>query len=502
MSSTSLLSVDRIGSQLPTWRALPSDAFDSGHADDAIELAALAGLDLDEWQQIVLRDSLMVREADPTKWAASQVWLAVGRQNGKGSILEARQAFDLLTIPNHFAVHTAHELKTANEHFLRMQQLIEGCPEIERQVLRIRTGKGDEAIEMRNGARQRFIARTGGGGRGFSADCLYLDESMFLTDGMMRAIFSTMAAKSRKGNPQLWMTGSAPKADDANQAWAHAQVGMLRSDRRPDRTLYLDFGTTPPTDDDIRRCGGLDQAVDEIVNDLERLYGSNPSLGMRISEEFCGQERATLGMWGYAVERLGLVIPPESTENRSGIDLAEFGRLVADLEIDVAAGAVVAVDVDEDGAAGSVVAAQMAQGRPFFELVAQGGVGQLVAWVTKQAPQAISALVVDGSSQAQMIPTLLAAARCPVKVVTRSKAEAALDESAFVFATTSKGMAHRNDARVRRAIADAVQVQSGDRWRWSRRKSSGDVTPLKAAALAVAHVSSVDAHDPNEVFVH
>ena len=505
MVSMTLQRSERVGSQLPTWRALPSDGCDNGSGDDAIELALLAGLDLDEWQRLVLRDSLLVRADDPDRWAALTVWLAVGRQNGKGSILEARQLAGLALFGSRLAVHTAHELKTTQEHFLRMQQLIEGCADVERMVLRIRTGKGDEAIEMKNGNRLRFIARSTGGGRGFSADDLYLDESMFVGEGMMRAIFSTMAARSKAGNPQLWLTGSAPKADEPNQAWAHGQVGILRGDKRPDRSLYLDFGTLPPTLEEVDAAGGVDAAVALLVDDRDRWYGSNPSLGTRIGEEFCETERSTLGVWGFAVERLGLVIPPEVTENLSGVDIDAWAKLAGEFTLNDAPTRVVGVDLNESGGAGTVTAAGVVGGRACLEVVATGGVGSLVEWITRQDQGVIGAVVVDESSHARMLSKLLTpdGSTSPlVPVVGRSSTEAAEDHALFVLSVASGEFVHRGDARVRAAILAAAQRPMGERWKWSPRHSSGDITALRSAALALANVSAAGVHDPNEVFVH
>lgn len=502
MGSINLPPLERRGSQQPTWLALPSGGFDNGSGDDAIELAALAGLDLDEWQQDALRAACLVRESAPSKWAATTVDLSVGRQNGKGSLFEARQLAGLMLFGSKFAIHTAHELKTTAEHFLRMQQLIEGCPDIERHVMRIRTGKGDEAIEMRSGRRLRFISRSGGSGRGFAGvDDVYLDESMFLTQQMMQAIVSTQAARSRGGNPQLWRAGSAPYAGKPEQAYAHALFAMLRGDRRPKDSLYIDFGTTPPSADELRDAGSVERWVDLIVEDVDRWYASNPALGVRISEDFCRQELATLGPLGFAVERLGLVIPPEVAENRSGIDLERWGAAAENPDFELAPGCVVAVAVDEHGARGSLVAAGMVDGVTCFELVEQGGVGQLVAWLQRQAPGTIGHLVLNGSSHAPMVSTLLGAS--PFDVVRRTQAQAADAEAALVLSVADGTVRHRGDERMRSAVLAAEQVRVGDRWSWSLRQSQGDVTALKAAALATAEVSSgVAVHDPNEVFVH
>jgi hypothetical protein len=491
VASMTLPPAVRLGSPTPSWLGLPSDGFDNGTGDDVVELAALAGLELDEAQTLVLRAALS-EKANGT-WAAFIVWWLMGRQNGKGSGLEARQLAGLTLLPDKFAIHTAHELKTTQEHFLRMQQLIEGCPEIERQVLRIRTGKGDEAIEMRNGHRLRFISRSGGSGRGFAGvDALYLDEAMFLTAGIMQAIFSTMAAKSRRGNPQMWLCGSAPYGDRPDQAWAHAQVAMLRSERRPANTLYVDWGTAPPTVDEVLAAGSLDAAVAMLVQDKDRWYATNPALGVRITEEFLEQELATLGPWGFAVERLGLVIPPEA-DNRSGVDLERWVSLAGTFEL--GAGAVVAVDVDEAGARGTAVASADVEiagaRRRAVEVVEQGGVGQLVAWVARQDAGVVSTVVVAGDGQARMIGPLLVAAGCSVPVVMRTSVEVASDEAQFVSQVDSGVLVHRGDVRLRASILAAEQRPMGDRWRWSRRMSHGDATALIAAAIAAAHAGVV-----------
>src|SRR3954467_11594674 len=81
---------------VPIERALPriamaprSFAFSSGQ--EAIDLAASAGLILDDWQQLSLLIGL--GEAGLGKWAAFVVALIVARQDGKGSILEALELY-------------------------------------------------------------------------------------------------------------------------------------------------------------------------------------------------------------------------------------------------------------------------------------------------------------------------------------------------------------------------------------------------------------------------
>lgn len=68
-----------VGVQTPTHFVAP--LWHSSAADDAIDLAAVAGLELLPWQQLVLRNALGEKH---DRWAAFEVGLVVPRQNGKG----------------------------------------------------------------------------------------------------------------------------------------------------------------------------------------------------------------------------------------------------------------------------------------------------------------------------------------------------------------------------------------------------------------------------------
>jgi hypothetical protein len=123
------------------------------------------------------------------------------------SVLEARELAGLYLFDEALILHSAHEFKTAAEAFRRILSLIQNTPDLDRLVQRIRTSHGDEGIELRSGQRLRFVARSTGSGRGFSGDCVILDEAYRLPNSAMAALLPTMAARP---NPQLWYTSSAP----------------------------------------------------------------------------------------------------------------------------------------------------------------------------------------------------------------------------------------------------------------------------------------------------
>lgn len=121
-----------VGAQLPRVDVTPLHVTSRG--DDAVDLAAVAGLFLDPWQEHVLRGACATN--DMGKWAAKNVGLIVPRQNGKGSILEARELAGLFLFGEDI-IHTAHLFGTASEHQRRLESLIRGCEYLAELVHRL-----------------------------------------------------------------------------------------------------------------------------------------------------------------------------------------------------------------------------------------------------------------------------------------------------------------------------------------------------------------------------
>jgi phage terminase large subunit-like protein len=226
------------GNQEP--RILTGPKFSSTAGDEAIHLAAHAGLHLDPWQQLVLRQSL--GEDTAGKWAAFEVALLVARQNGKGSCLEARELWGLFLGGEQLIMHSAHLYKTSVEAYRRIKGLIQNTPDLHKRVLRYPAAHGEEGIELKNGARLQFVARTKGSGRGFTGDCVILDEAYNLDDGALTALMPTMSARP---NPQIWYTSSAGNED------SQVLGRVVRRGHRDDPSLcYMDWSIDHELDGD------------------------------------------------------------------------------------------------------------------------------------------------------------------------------------------------------------------------------------------------------------
>lgn len=270
-----------LGSQEPRICSLPPfDADDSGRR--AVALASHAGLDLDPWQRFVLESGLRRRGG---KWAAFEVALIVARQNGKGSVLEALELAALFLYPDiRLILHSAHQFKTAAEAFLRVRALIEDNPDFDSKVARVRTAAGAEAIELKDGKRLRFVARSSGSGRGFTSDLVILDEAYELGDQQMAALLPTLSARP---DPQVWYTSTAGGQDSI-------QLGRVRARGVAGGDNSLAFMEWSADEDDHDPADPADWAL------------ANPGLGIRIAPEYIEREMAALGPDAFARERLSI----------------------------------------------------------------------------------------------------------------------------------------------------------------------------------------------------
>jgi len=292
-----------LGDQRPRLSSVPPADWSEGR--NAVELAALAGLELDDWQAHVLECGLGRRAG---RWAAFEACLIVARQNGKGAVLEALELAALFLFDDvRLILHSAHEFKTAAEAFLRIRQLIEGNPDFEREVSRIRTAAGAEAVELKNGKRLRFVARSSGSGRGFSSDLVILDEAYQLGDQEMAALLPTLSARP---DPQVWYTSTAGFPTST-------QLGLVRARGLRGGDPSLAF---------------LEWSVDEQGYDDadERCWAqANPGLGIRIGADYIAKERAALTPEVFARERLSVGDYPAEDGGWATISADAWGACAA-----------------------------------------------------------------------------------------------------------------------------------------------------------------------------
>lgn len=460
-----------LGAQRPRVCWVPRTGVSSAGAE-AVDLARMAGLDLDPWQQFVLEQALAER-ADG-QWAAFEVGVEVARQNGKGSILEARELAGLFLLGEGLISHTAHQFDTALEAFERLLVLIESCPDFEQRVQRVSRSHGEEGIKLKGGQRIRFRTRTKGGGRGFSGDCVILDEAMEIPEASLGALFPTMTARE---NPQIWYVGSAVDQTINQHGQVFARIRERGHNGGDDRLAWLEWSA------DERAL----EKKPELADDPQAWAEANPGLGIRISTEYIAAERRALAARTFRTERLSVGDWPQVIdEDDAVIDLGVWASK-ADPESKIVGPAFFVFDVAPDQSSSAIGAAgRRADGRMLVEVVdrRRGTTwvpGRVVDLLAQHANLGIGC---DASGPAAaLLPDLRSRSVDVVTIGAKEHAQAC--GMFFAGVVQDDTVRHLGCGDLRDALRGAAKRPLGDAWAWSRKSSAVDISPLVACTLAL-----------------
>jgi len=455
------------------YRSIPPAPTSAG--EDAVELAATAGLILDPWQEDVLVGAQ--GERPDRRWASPEVGLIVARQNGKGSILEARQLAGLFIFEEPVQLYSAHEMKTTTNAMRRVLGLIEGTPDLSRKVKRVLQNNVEMSIELRGGPRMQFVARTGGSGRGFTVDTLYLDEAYRLTAAMLSALLPTQAAVP---NPQTWYTSSAPlpilESETLRRLCRRGRAGG------DPRLAYFEWSADPEVS----------------LDDRAAWYAANPGLGIRLEEETLATFRAAMEPEDFAREHLTIWHEDETAEPViPAHDWTATRYAGAELEGWMLAPVTLAVDMTPDRSWASIGVAGACRDGGIALEVADHGAG--AGWVLDRVDQmyhehGARAIVIDTrSAAATMIDTLKGRGVTVLEASTADHVKAAGD---LYDAIVAHEVRHLGTPELDAAAIGATQRTVGDAWLWDRR-AGVVITPLVAVTLARwGHLQPVEAPPP------
>ena len=437
-------------------------------------LAESAGLVLDPWQAWVLDEAL--GERDDGRWAAFEVGLCCPRQNGKSAVLEAVM-LGALFLDGGETVYSAHEFKTAQKIWRRLDHMIQGTPELKALVKRRVTSTNEMGLELFDGSLLQFVARSGASGRGFSADRLIFDEAMILSAESMGAMIPTMSAKP---NGQVWYAGSAGQGDSDH--WRSIR-DRGRSGNSAARLAWFEWGGEPVED----------------IRSRSAWAARNPGFPDRLTDEALEAELETLEtraetLHEWRRERLGVWDDPDS-ESRA-IPAAVWKS--CQRATTIASSLVFGVDVSpkQDWAAIGVSGLND-DGHTHLEVT--GIKGQVdhrpgTDWLVPRLVQlckvrdAAVAVAKDSNADA-LIPDLEAAG---VDVIEIPSAEMKTACASLLDLATSGRLAHLGQPALDLAVANTKRRDIGDgAWAYSR-KTSADITPLYACTLAAWALTKID----------
>jgi hypothetical protein len=410
---------------------------------------------LDEWQDQGLEGVMGVRAVG--RWASKYVGLSVPRQNGKSQLIVARALAGVLLFGEKSIIISAHETDTAREVWKRLIDVVEDNPTLEGRV----TGRMDainrEYLSFGKGKDRQTIklkARRQSGTRGFSCDCLLLDEGQILGKRQWGSINPTMSARP---NPQLWLFGTPPTEDD--DAFAFTR---LRDSATHGKARHAWLEWSAESDDDF--------------DDPATWAKANPSFGVRISEEACADDRAAMDDDQFAMERLGIWQDRITRNDAFGVGAWEScAKPGAQPESVAAIGLAVAYDRD-------FASIGVSDGSTIGLSDRREGAGWLVPEAKRLQDKYGCPVVISGSGPgSDLIPALeVAGVR-----LTIARSNDAADACAQLYdAVREERIKHADHPDLNAAVAGAHKRLRDDRWVWDRRNSAADISPLEAVTLA------------------
>lgn len=482
-----LLADDLLGCQEPTH--ITRVPYDFSRGQDAIDLATMAGLELDPWQEDMLIGGLgVVQGLDPTgqhameKWAAYEVGVELSRQNGKSVVFEARVLAGLFLFHERKIVYSAHETETAKNAFERLEQLIKANPELHAEVYKdgrsdgFRRTNGQLSITLWSGQRAIFRTRTAGGGRGLSGDCVILDESQELNDDHTAALTPTMGARP---NPQLWYGGSAGTKKSVIQGRL-----IRRAQRNAKRLFYIRWA--------------LEDDADPA--DPRNWARVNPAVGRRMTIEWLESEFDGQSPEKFAHEHLGIGDYPREEGEDWVIPRMSWDR-AKDHASKIVGPVVFSPAVKWDRTRASIgVAGRRADGRRHFEVIANG---PGTHWTVRELVRLTEhhenlGVVIDPHSQANTLVGPLEDAGIPVTLLNAAdvgQAFGSFYDGVMGAADLGPGelpqYVHTGGSVLTSALAEAEVRTISGATTW-RQHTSADVSPVVAVTNACRGVDMLD----------
>lgn len=445
---------------------------------------------LDPEQRLIVDDTFgYVRTPRGPQLASFEQCIVAPRQQLKTGALKAIALGKIYISEQRLVVWTAHRMMACKEAFRDLRLLIESNDDLLAEVLPggFKTAANSLSIEFTGDRRIVFATRTADAAQSLSGDTVIIDEAYKLASDFIASLAPTLAARPE---PQIIYGSSAGHVGSA-------PLRALRDRGRvgDHRLAYVEWSATP------RKCAepDCDHALDavgcflddesawlecctavrrgrvtlETLRGMRRTFAADP---MKFAREFMCLWDDPGGL--EADSPLDLDMLAELRRPRSRIvDRRTFALDVAPrrrFACIVAAGLSVEdlVHVEIPSRRGEAAYWRgTARVIPTFKRLRKRFAGATVRMLAKsQAATSFAAKLVELGYAVDLVQPGDWPAMC-------SGLAEAVDDSLI---------AHLGDATLLDAAKAGVAVDVGEeQWRWGRRKSAGDISPLIAMTLAV-----------------
>lgn len=463
---------------------------------------------MDPWQGHVL-DGALAENPDGT-WACNEVCLIVGRQNGKGGVIEARELAGIYLFDETLILHSAHQQRTSNDAFLRMVRLIQSTMDLDEAITQIARSKGEESISFRikheeksdrckrcayldtnsHEAKIRYMARSSGAGRGFTkSDLVVLDEAMILDDPPIAALLPTMATQP---NWQVWYTAS--QGDRKLPTESRVLGKIRRRGFRKEPGLYMAEWSAHLKHGDLygKPCELAEEHPLDNRSDPATWAKTNPAMGEikdggRIAESFLRKMIVGGGMSAWDADREFLGVGDYPSEEGWSVVSEEVWASFFDKDSKISGGFVVGIDVSWDQRTTSVaVAGKRDDGLWHWQLLklAEAGTSWVVAYLEGLKKQRPVAYVMD--ARCPLVEEVRAAVGEKRLLVPKPAEWAQWCAKTLQILTETQDVRHLGQEPLTNALkyVEKKDYPNGV-FVWKREEPLSDVTPWMAVTLAL-----------------
>jgi hypothetical protein len=464
----------------PALAVHPLDADNLDEAHSAIELwEHYSGKALDSAQRLAVE--LVMAETSDGRWAAQTTGRAVSRQNGKGDEIEVVEAWGAVA-RGEWIIHTTHEEPVAKRAFERMVGFLSSHPDLERKVEKTIAGNGPKIIYMTRaagGGRITYRTRTGAGARGLDdVSRLVVDEAQHVQSEMLASSSPTTAVNP---NPQTNYIGSAG-VEGKSDWWWNLRVRALRN--AGGAFSWLEHSAERV---ELSPDGRVLQIRPEDVTDRAVWALANPALGVRISERYLAEQLENMGPELFAREHL-CVWDPYPNADGGFLPFDQWKDLV--IEAPESQRTVCYGLSATEGSATFSSASRLPNGDLYVDMVEcrPGTDWVLDAAVERFIRKRIPLRVNPSAPEGAFVRPLRELGVEIVEVTPRDYQQACGE---VLDAVKNGKIHHLGQAELDRAVRSAERRDVGKEggWVWADPASGVDLSPLKAATLALSGVT-------------
>lgn len=474
----------------PALLVLPPGDVDLGEAEAAIEFWEFySGKKADATQELVVQVMMAVRPDG--LWAALETGREMPRQNGKGDEIEIVEFWGITQRAERI-LHTVHEaVLLTTEAQERMVSLFRHR-DLQPRLKQVWTGVGQQKITVSDspdpdggrGGTIWYRTRTKGGARGVDkADRVVVDEAQHVTAEQLRALTATQTVAD---NPQLNSLGTAALPEESHWWWEVRKralgddPGMFGYVGHTAERVYLD------EDDRV-----VQEPV-ENVDDPVMWRAVNPALhaGRGRGMDFFENAFRSLGPAGFAQEHLCVWAPYPGQDG--GFLPVDIWRKLAVPPEESAKAQCYGVSVGPDGVSSSIASAgRISADVLYFDNIrTEAGTDWLVdavvdLWERKKVPFRLN----PGSVEGAFVRELEDRGVDVVEVVSRDYQQACGE---VLDRIKNRTVRHLGQPELNRAVSAAQRREVGKEggWVWADPLSGVDLSPLKAATLALSGVAA------------